>query len=139
MIRSYFIIAVRNFTKNITFSLINILGLSIAFALFILLSLYIFSELSTDNHIKNVENIYCLYEKNDTHIFTAGTFADYIIGRYPEIKQVCRSFIWDGTFFLEDGHFIHFKNFGFVDSNYFKMFDSKVILGKLEHALDGNN
>ncbi len=139
MIRSYFIIAVRNFTKNITFSLINILGLSIAFALFILLSLYISSELSTDNHIKNIGNIYCLYEKNDTHIFTGGPFADYINGRYPEIKQVCRSFIWDGTFFLEDGHFIHFKNIGFVDSIYFKMFNSKVIIGNLEHALDGNN
>ncbi|MCD4788833.1 MAG: ABC transporter permease [Bacteroidales bacterium] len=139
MIRSYFIIAARNFRKNITFSLINLLGLSIAFALFILLSLYIFSELSTDNHIKNIGNIYCLYEKNDTHIFTCGLFADYIYGRYPEVKQVCRSFIWDGTFFLEDGHFIHFNNFGYVDSNYFKMFDSKVILGNLENALDGNN
>ncbi len=63
MIRSYIKIAWRNFSRNLSYSLINLFGLSIAFALFILLSLYITSELSTDKHIENVENIYCLLEK----------------------------------------------------------------------------
>nr|NQU90613.1 ABC transporter permease [Bacteroidota bacterium] len=139
MIKSYIKIAFRSFTGNITFSLINLLGLSIAFCLFILLSLYISSELTTDRHIENVENIYCLVEKNDTHIFTAGLFADYIYGRYPEIKQVCRSFIWDGDFFLKDGHYVHFEKCGFVDSSYFKMFGGKALIGNLEHALEGRN
>ena len=139
MFRSYFKIAVRNLTRNITYSFINLLSLGIAFALFILLSLYIISELTTDNHIKNVENIYCLVEKNDTHIYTAGLFAGYINGRYPEIKQVCRIFIWDGKFFLNDGHYVHFNSCGFVDSNYFRMFGGEALLGNIEHSLDGRN
>lgn len=139
MIRSYLKIAFRNFTRNITFSLINLFGLSIAFALFILLSLYITSELSTDKHIENVENIYCLLEKNNMHIYGGGMFAGYINGRYPEVKQVCRSYMFEGEFFLKDGNFVYYDNFGTVDSNYFDMFRNKAILGSLEHALDGDN
>ncbi|MBU1014525.1 MAG: ABC transporter permease [Bacteroidetes bacterium] len=139
MIKSYIKIAIRNFTRNITFSLINLFGLSIAFALFILLSLYIRSELTTDKHIENVENIYCLYEKNKNHISTAGMFAEYVNGRYPEIKQVCRNFKYDGEFFLKDGSFVYFDRFITVDSNYFEIFRNKAILGNLEHALDGKN
>lgn len=139
MIKSYLKIALRSFTKNITFSLINLFGLSIAFALFILLSLYITSELSTDKHIENVENIYSLHEKNDHSIFTSGLFAPYISDRYPEVKESCVSFVWDGDFSLKDGHSVHFNHFGAVDSNYFQIFKNEAILGNLKHALDGNN
>ena len=139
MIISYFKIALRIFTRNITYSLINLFGLSIAFALFILLSLYITSELSTDKHIDNLENIYALHERNDHHIFTSGLFADYISSRFPEVKETCTSFVWDASFFLEDGHSVHFNHYGAVDSNYFKIFQNEAILGNLENALDGDN
>ena len=139
MFKSYLKIALRNFTKNITFSLINLFGLSIAFALFILLSLYIRSELSTDKHIENKENIYCLLEKNSNALFTGGMFAGYINGRYPEVKQVCRSYLFDGNFYNKNGDFVYFDNFGTVDSNYFSIFKTETILGSLEHALDGDN
>ncbi len=139
MIKSFLKVAIRSFTKNLTFSLINLFGLSIAFALFILLSLYTTSELSTDKHIENVENIYSLHERNDHHIFTSGLFADYISSRFPEVKEACTSFVWDASFFLKDGHSVHFNHYGAVDSNYFKIFQNEAILGNLENALDGDN
>ncbi len=140
MIKSYLKIAIRSFTKNITFSLINLFGLSIAFALFILLSLYITSELSTDKHIKNIENIYILHEKNSNHTSTGGMFAKFVNDRYPEVKQVCRTFYWpNAELFADEDHFIKVDHFGLVDSNYFKIFDSEVLLGNLDDALKGNN
>lgn len=139
MIRSYIKIALRSFTKNITFSLINLFGLSIAIALFILLALYITNELSTDRHIENVDNIYSLHDKKNHSIFTNGMFAKYMYGRYPEVKEGCTSFVWDGEFFLKDGHSVHFDHYGAVDSNYFKVFKNEAILGKLDNALDGKN
>lgn len=139
MIKSYFKIAIRNFTRNLSFSLINLFGLSIAFALFILLSLYIKSELSTDKHIKNVENIHCLVEKNRSHIFGSGLFFEFVNERYPEVKKVSRSIIRPGEFYLEDGHYVYFDKMGMVDSSYFKMFKSEVLLGDLDHALEGRN
>ena len=139
MIKSYIKIAIRSFTNNITFSLINLFGLSIAFALVILLSLYINSELTTDNHIENIDNIYILYEKNNDHISTGGMFAKFVNDRYPEVKQVCRTFYWDnGEFFADDDHFIKMDRFGLVDSNYFKIFNCEVLLGDLDEALKGD-
>ncbi|MBU1014524.1 MAG: ABC transporter permease [Bacteroidetes bacterium] len=139
MIKSYIKLAIRNFTRNLSFSLINLFGLSIAFALFILLSLYIKSELTTDKHLQNSENIYCLFEKNRSHIFGNGLFAEFVNERYPEIKQVCRSIIFDGEFYLDDGHYVYFDKVGLVDSTYFKIFKNKEHLGNLDHALDGRN
>lgn len=140
MIRSYIKIALRSFTKNITFSLINLLGLSIAFALFILLSLYITSELTIDNHIENIDNIYILHEKNNNGIAAGGMFAEFINERYPEVKQVCRTFsLPNAELFADEDHFIKVDHYGFVDSNYFKIFDSEVLLGNLNDALKGNN
>lgn len=139
MIKSYLKIALRSFTRNITFSLINLFGLSIAFALFIMLSLYIKSELTTDKHIKNIENIHCLVEKNRNHIFGSGMFSEFVDKRYPEIKKVCRSIIFDGEFFLEDGHFIYFDKVALVDSTYFTIFKNKAVIGDLDHALDTPN
>lgn len=139
MIKSYFKIAVRNFTRNIGFSLINLIGLSIAFALFILLSLYVKSELTTDKHIDNIDNIYCLIEKNRGHIFGSGLFAEFVSERYPEINEVSRSFIFDGEFFLEDGNNIYFKNVALVDSTHFTIFKNRAVIGDLDHALDNPN
>ncbi len=139
MIKSYLKIAIRSFTKNLTFSLINLFGLSIAFALFILLSLYIKSELSTDKHIDNRENIYCLFEKNRSHIFGSGLFAAFVDEHYPEIKQVCRSIIFSADLYLDDGNDVYFDKVGLVDSTYFKMFRTHAILGELDHSLVGQN
>ncbi len=139
MIKSYLKIAIRSFTKNLTFSLINLFGLSIALGLFILLSLYIKSELTTDKHLQNVENIYCLFEKNRSHIFGNGLFAEFVDERYPEIKQVCRSIIFDAELYLEDGNYVSFGKVGLVDSTYFNIFSNKAILGNLDHVLVERN
>lgn len=139
MIKSYIKFAFRNFISNKTFSLINVLGLSIAFALFILLFLYITSELSTDKHIENVENIYCLVEKNRKHIFTGGMFATYIHERYPEIKQVCRSYRLKEDILFDDATLASFDYIRAVDSNYFDIFINRAISGNLEDALKEKN
>ena len=139
MIKSYFKIAVRNFTRNIGFSLINLIGLSIAFALFILLSLYIKSELTTDKHIDNLDNIHCLIEKNRGHIFGSGLFAEFVDQRYPEINEVCRSIIFNGEFFIKEGFHLYFDKVALVDSSYFKIFKNKALMGNLDHALDHPN
>jgi putative ABC transport system permease protein len=136
MFRSYLKTALRNFRGNITFSLINLLGLALAFALFILLTLYIKSEITTDKHIENLENIHCLIEKNRNHIFGSGLFAEFVNERYPEIKRVSRSIIFNAELYLEDGNYVYFDKVGLVDSTYFRIFSTKAISGELNHALD---
>jgi len=53
MLKNYFKIAFRNLLKNKVYSFINISGLAIGMAATILIGLWIFDELSYDNHFKN--------------------------------------------------------------------------------------
>jgi putative ABC transport system permease protein len=58
MLKNYFIIAVRNLRKHRSFSLINILGLSLGLASCLLLTLYIQDEISYDDHMNRKEDVY---------------------------------------------------------------------------------
>lgn len=62
MIRNYIKIAWRNLLKNKTFSIINLAGLSIGLVCFLLISLYIFDELTFNRQHKNADAIYRVIE-----------------------------------------------------------------------------
>ena len=58
MIKNLLLIAFRNLKKNKFFSLLNILGLSVGMAVFLLIAQYVKFERSYENFIPNRENIY---------------------------------------------------------------------------------
>jgi len=58
MLKSFFVLANRNFYKNGAYSIINILGLSVGLAAFIMLSLFVRHEYSYDTYHDNHERIY---------------------------------------------------------------------------------
>ena len=58
MVIQYFKIIMRDLLKRKIFSLINIAGIALGFAVCILTLLYVYTELSFDRHIPDVENKY---------------------------------------------------------------------------------
>nr|WP_290928334.1 ABC transporter permease [Haliscomenobacter sp.] len=58
MLRSYLKIAWRNLLKNKTFSLINIFGLAVGLACFILIALYVADELSYESFYPDAKRTY---------------------------------------------------------------------------------
>lgn len=54
----FFKIAIRNLRKNKSFSLINLFGLSVGIAAFLLIALYIKDELNYDTFLKDADRIY---------------------------------------------------------------------------------
>jgi putative ABC transport system permease protein len=58
MLHSYLKVAFRNLIRNKTYSIINILGLSLGVGCCLLLSLYIQDELSYDRHHKNLDRLF---------------------------------------------------------------------------------
>src|SRR5258705_4063479 len=60
MIKNYFKTAWRNLLRQKTLAFINVFGLSVGIAFFILLLLYSVIELSFDRFNKNAKNIYCV-------------------------------------------------------------------------------
>ena len=62
MITNYLKIALRSLMKNKVFSFINIFGLTIGLASFLLIALYIFDELTFDSFHKNADHIFRIVE-----------------------------------------------------------------------------
>ncbi|HLK98055.1 MAG TPA: ABC transporter permease, partial [Hymenobacter sp.] len=58
MIRNYFKIALRNILKHKGFSFINVAGVAVGLACFLLIALYVRDELSYDRYNTNAERIY---------------------------------------------------------------------------------
>src|SRR6476469_5700355 len=67
MLKSYFIIALRNFLKDKTYSLINLVGLAISLASVILIFAFVKYELSYDKSYSNSNRVYRLigYDNNN--------------------------------------------------------------------------
>ncbi|MEP7376968.1 MAG: ABC transporter permease [Chitinophagaceae bacterium] len=66
MIKNYFKIAFRNLWKNKTYSIINILGLTLGLVCFLLIALYVFDEMTFDGFHKSADNIYRLIDNRTT-------------------------------------------------------------------------
>ena len=89
--------AVRSLWKHKTFSFINIIGLTVGLASFILIALYIFDELTFDRIHANINNIYRVVESktaSDGNTSKRSGTGFQVSSRaqadFPEIKEVAR-------------------------------------------------
>ncbi|HWB27746.1 MAG TPA: ABC transporter permease [Chitinophagaceae bacterium] len=73
MLKNYLTIAWRNLIKSKVYSSINIAGLAVGMSVAMLISLWIWDELSFNKHFKNYDRIVRVYE-NSTHSGVTNTF-----------------------------------------------------------------
>ncbi|RYZ29391.1 MAG: ABC transporter permease [Chitinophagaceae bacterium] len=96
MIRNYLKIAWRNLMKNKVFSFINIFGLSVGLTCCILISLYIYHEVSYDKHLENRDRLYQLGTTfiddgvENKGLNTAAPLGRMLQQEYPEIVASTR-------------------------------------------------
>ena len=96
MIKNYIKIAFRNLVRHKSFSIINILGLSIGMVCFILIGLWIMDELSVDRHNEYFEQIYRIGtdskigEQEETGSSTAVPLGPALMEEIPEIESAVR-------------------------------------------------
>jgi putative ABC transport system permease protein len=89
-------IATRKFISNKTFSFLNVAGLSVGIAGFILIGLLVHFELSFDSFHKNKNDIYRIYciEDSPTHMVKSATTPDplpkALKNDFPEISHIVR-------------------------------------------------
>ena len=141
MFRNYIKIAIRQFSRNKGFSLINIMGLSIGIAVSVIGLLYVFNELSYDRFHKDSDRIYRIAVdalSGTTEIYqtyTAAAYAQALYDDFPEIDKITRISPWDLEFeygnkkFIENGVFV-------VDSTFFDIFTIPVIQGETSNLLN---
>ena len=146
MIKNYFTIAWRNLLKNKIYSFINITGLAIGLASFLLIALYILDELSFDRYNEKADRIYRINSDirlggGDLHLpVTSDMMGQLLIKDYPSIEQYTRIYNSSGSKLIKkDNVFINEYNVAHVDSTFFDVFSLPAISGNTRTALNEPN
>ncbi len=143
MIRNYFKVAFRNLYRQGAYSLINIIGLSVGIASFLLIVLYVQYELSFDNQARNSQNLYRVVEiqnhegVGEQHVaFTPGPMLQAMVDNTPEVINGFRFMGW-GTIPVKIGeHFFQQKNVTFTDPDIIYSLNIELLYGDTATALN---
>jgi putative ABC transport system permease protein len=99
--------------------LINILGLGIGFASFLILALYIYNDLTYNHFNKNLADIYRIREGE--LVQTKGLLLPKMLEQVPEIQNGTRVFGWDG-FRISYKETAFPQNIQYADTGFFSIF-----------------
>ncbi|MBC8110772.1 MAG: ABC transporter permease, partial [Verrucomicrobia bacterium] len=139
MFKNHLKIALRNLWKNKTFSLVNLLGLSVAFASSLLLFLNAFFELSYDSFHENGDRIFRIVMKDNLPDGASmgrnmpPPFAPALKAEVPDIEYVTRHQENRGTVAVQDKKIE--ESLDFVDADYLQMFSFQLLKGNPKTAL----
>src|ERR1039457_4152441 len=143
MLKNYFKIAFRNMLRHRTDSLINVIGLSVAFTSALLLLLSVSYEFSYDKFHANAKNIYHLYfqtqRPKDKELSNAmpAPLMPALKSSYPDIKYAVRN--------MDGGTTIRYKDkkispsLKYTDAGFFSMFSFPIIKGNATAPLKNLN
>jgi len=146
MLRNYFLLTVRTMKKSKIYSAINITGLAIGLACFILIMIFIKHELSFDTFHENIDRIYRPVEiqyppgVGTQHVaVTMGPLAPALNQDFPEIDKAARIFRL-GTILMNKEDIRHYEEeFVFADPQLFDIFTLPLISGNPESLLKEPN
>jgi ABC-type antimicrobial peptide transport system permease subunit len=141
MIRNYFKIAWRNLVQSKSFSILNIVGLSIGMACSILILLWVQNEISYDKFHTDSKKIYrCIVGSGDfkTATSSAGMGPD-LKEELSEIEAVVRTTKFEKTLFSVKNKVFEEDRFMYVDPEFLSFFDFPLLKGKKEEVLKEPN
>ena len=133
MFRNYIKIAFRNLWKDRTFTTLNIIGLTAAFGIAFLLSMYALFELSYDRFHENIGSIYEVYTTSQTPKGSESSdanpipFAEALKNEVPGVEKITR--------YVTGGPLITYKNktlsigSAWADPEFFDIFSFPVLEG----------
>jgi putative ABC transport system permease protein len=143
MFKNYLKIALRNLLNHKTFTVVNIVGLSLGITCCILISLYVINEVSYDKYHSNSDRIYrvkyfldlngVLYKEASVP-FPA---AEAIRNEFPEVEKTVRIYKRTESVLLrfEDKTYKE-ERFFFADKSLFEIFDFNFLYGNPQNVFD---
>ncbi len=143
MFKNYFKTAWRNLVKTKFYSSINMMGLAVGLAGFIIILLYMNYELSYDSWNASLQQVYKVSEQKDDDILqqTPAPLAAFLKQQLPEIDAATKMYaLGDYEALLSNGDKkIYQKGSVEADSSFFKVFPYKIIEGDAATVLDKPN
>jgi putative ABC transport system permease protein len=143
MFRNYFKISIRNLYKQKLYTAINIGGLAVGLASFILIFLYVQHELSYDRSFDNADRIYRIYQRQQGNVYLGSDYfgvtpkplATALMETYPEVtiattidQESALLGLDDDTHYLENGLA--------ADTHFFDVFAFPFLKGNMKQALE---
>ena len=141
MIKNFLLVAYRNLTRNKSFTIINIAGLAAAMACVILIFKWVNNEQSYDTFFKNIDTIYRVnwsYKWNGNEGVgptTPPPLADKLTDEIPEVEASTRIYSSPVMVVRYKDKFFNEEHILGVDSNFFSIFNFKLIAGGLKSSL----
>lgn len=138
-----FKLAFRNLWRHRTFSIINILGLSIGLACTVIIGLYAYTELSFDQFNTNHAQIFRINKftnekgkQSQQDGITPGPLAPEIVGQVPEVAAAARFRPWFNEMLVSyDSMHLKLDDVAYADQSFLSMFDFPLISGNKKTAL----
>ncbi len=146
MFNLYFKIAIRYLQKNKLYSFINIFGLAIGVASFVLIMLYVNYERSYDK-FEGSENVYRVFmdalEGGDTFVAsdaqTANLIGPTLKQKFPEVLEQVRLYRLEQVTFQYGEKILEESNGSLADASYFRIFKYPLLKGDKQTALKEPN
>ena len=140
MFKYYLKFGLRNIKRQPIYSIINIFGLAIGIALFLIIGLYVQNEYEFDRYNKNYDHIYRM-EFYNWSVIPPG-YAHILNGQIPEIKKITRTkynrnalLSYEKSGASQQLKSISVPHFIGVDSTFFEIFDAEFISGSPHSVL----
>jgi putative ABC transport system permease protein len=142
MFRNYFRLAIRRLRKTLSFTLLNILGLTLGLTTFLLIVVYVTDELSFDRYNTKADRI--VRVQSDTYLngvssdfaIAAPAVAGVLAKSYPEIEKVTRILpVRDLRMINARNQEMEEKNLAYCDPAVFDVFTLPFIEGSPATAL----
>jgi putative ABC transport system permease protein len=145
MLRNYFKIALRNLWKDKPYTGINVAGLSVGMACFVLIALFIGYEMSYDTGHEKADRIYRVvqrqqgneYRGTDGFTVTPRVLAPTLESEFPEVEVA--STLQVDELLLTKGEKAFYEKGLFADQKVFEVFTIPVLEGAGKEALQDPN
>ncbi len=141
MVKNFFLVAVRNLSKNRLYSVINISGLAIGLVCTMLILLWVKDELSFDSFLPKSDHLYQVYV-NAEFDGKINTWRSVPLPTYEEMKiadsNIKNSVVtgWGGDRLLKAGDTRIMKRGYYVSEEFLEMFQFPLLEGNAEYVLD---
>jgi putative ABC transport system permease protein len=143
MLKNHLIIAWRNIKRNKAYSALNILGLAVGMAVFILIMLFVRTETSYDRYHANARNIYRVVQEQPGNVYlgssvfavTPGPLAEAMVREFPEVLKAAHIDDWSNVLVsVGDKNFLE-KSVHWTDPQTFEIFSFPFVRGDRASAL----
>ena len=137
--------AVRYIFKHFSYSLMNILGLTLGMTSALFLIIYSANEISYDRYHEKADRIYRVSSKitepddQFTWIVAQIPFGPQVAEDYPDVQAYVRFIEMGRTLFKYEDKEFNEEHFYYADSTLFDVFTYKVVKGEVKTALEEPN